>query len=125
MTKEEFFFQNLTVSFVEEGDAIVKRRRALQSDKPTNNTYSTPKQQKHAADHKAKTALHEHYAKRLVTFIREKNKAVRSSKSSPGSVASRVCGGCWLSGPGVPPEPGERTSSFTAPYDSEEEGGLC
>lgn len=44
----------------------------------------------------------------------------------PGSVASRVCGGGWLSGPGVPPEPGDRTSSFTAPpYDNDEEGGLC
>jgi len=33
--------------------------------------------------------------------------------------------GGWLRGPGVPPEIGDRTSSFPGPvYDREEEGGL-
>lgn len=36
-------------------------------------------------------------------------------------------GACWLRGPGVPPLPGLRASSFPPGpgYDSDEEGGLC
>jgi len=44
----------------------------------------------------------------------------------PGSVSPKPGGGCAESGPGVLPDPGDRTSSFIAPpYDSDELGGLC
>lgn len=46
----------------------------------------------------------------------------------PGSLLSTLCWelGCCERGPGVPPEPGDRTSSLPGPgYDSDEEGGLC
>lgn len=45
----------------------------------------------------------------------------------PGSLWSNAweLGGCD-NGPGVPPEPGDLTSSFPCPpYDNEDEGGLC
>lgn len=43
----------------------------------------------------------------------------------PGSEESKPGGGCADRGPGVPPDPGDLTSSFTAPpYDSDELGGL-
>ena len=46
--------------------------------------------------------------------------------NSPGSEESSPGGGCADSGPGVLPEPGDLTSSFTAPpYDKDELGGLC
>lgn len=62
----------------------------------------------------------------IVIYNNNSTRIEASNKSLPGSVASRVCGGGWLRGPGVPPEPGERTSSFTAPpYDSDDDGGLC
>jgi len=44
--------------------------------------------------------------------------------SLPLSVLCWELGG-WLSGPGVPWEPGDLTSSFPAVNDSEDEGGLC
>ena len=36
-------------------------------------------------------------------------------------------GACWLRGPGVPPLPGLRASSFPPGpgYESDDEGGLC
>lgn len=47
-------------------------------------------------------------------------------KNLPGSEESKLVGACWLSGPGVPPLPGLRASSFApAPgYDSDDDGGL-
>lgn len=45
----------------------------------------------------------------------------------PGSPWSRLCcePGCCDIGPGVPPEPGDRSSFPWPPYDNEDEGGLC
>lgn len=43
----------------------------------------------------------------------------------PGSDVSSPGGPCADSGPGVLPEPGDLTSSFRAPYDNDELGGLC
>lgn len=44
----------------------------------------------------------------------------------PGSPWSRLCcePGCCDIGPGVPPEPGDRSSFPCPPYDNEDEGGL-
>lgn len=46
-------------------------------------------------------------------------------RNIPGSLESSPCeGGCCERGPGVPPDPGDLTSSFTAPpYDNDDEGG--
>lgn len=56
------------------------------------------------------------------------NRLSMTSPLLPGSLLSTLCCelGCCERGPGVPPDPGDRTSSLPGPgYDSDEEGGLC
>ena len=61
------------------------------------------------------------------TINKKRKEKIESSVYSPGSEESKLAGGCWLRGPGVPPLPGLRASSLPpAPgYESDEEGGLC
>lgn len=67
------------------------------------------------------------YAKTNATTQRNHHNSIKGDvRYLPGSGVSRPGGGCVVRGPGVLPEPGDRTSSFTAPlYDIDELGGLC
>lgn len=61
--------------------------------------------------------------------MRAAGTSAAGQRTVPASLTlSALCveAGGWLRGPGVPPEPGDRTSSFPWPLkDSEEEGGRC